>query len=60
VADCTGLENRRPERVRGFESHPLRQNTHEKDRPKAAFLRIISGGEGEIRTLARDYSPLQV
>ena len=22
---CTGLENRRPERVRGFESHSLRQ-----------------------------------
>jgi hypothetical protein len=25
VAECTGLENRRPSRVRGFESHPLRQ-----------------------------------
>ena len=25
VVECTGLENRRPERVRGFESLPLRQ-----------------------------------
>jgi hypothetical protein len=24
VVDGSGLENRRPERVRGFESHPLR------------------------------------
>ena len=26
LVECTGLENRRPARVRGFESHPLRQN----------------------------------
>ena len=25
LVECTGLENRRPVRVRGFESHPLRQ-----------------------------------
>ena len=24
LVECTGLENRRPARVRGFESHPLR------------------------------------
>gem|GEM_PF-2410108 len=24
MVDCTGLENRRTERFRGFESHPLR------------------------------------
>ena len=26
LVECTGLENRRPARVRGFESHPLRQS----------------------------------
>ena len=25
MAECTGLENRRRETVRGFKSHPLRQ-----------------------------------
>ena len=27
VVDCTGLENRRPARVREFESHRFRQST---------------------------------
>jgi hypothetical protein len=27
---CTGLENRRPARVRGFESHPLRHERADK------------------------------
>jgi len=25
VVECTGLENRKPARARGFESHPFRQ-----------------------------------
>jgi hypothetical protein len=27
VVECTGLENQRAARYRGFESHPLRKNT---------------------------------
>jgi hypothetical protein len=29
VVDCTGLENRRLERAREFESHRFRQDTNE-------------------------------
>ena len=28
LVECTGLENRRPYGVRGFESHPLRQHPY--------------------------------
>jgi hypothetical protein len=43
VVDCTGLENRRPARVRGFESHSLRHSQF-----------LLAGGGGVFRKFDRN------
>jgi hypothetical protein len=41
VVDCTGLENRRLEKVREFESHRFRQNPNQIKRLGAFFVSTI-------------------
>src|SRR5205814_2554871 len=49
AVECAGLENRKTERSREFESHPLR---HLRPRQQDMFMRTLKHGQAEIS--ARD------
>ena len=67
MVDCAGLENRRAERFRGFESHPLRhlnplKSKDYRDEPNEIYggLSIAIGGGEQITRLGRRYAEREI